>query len=203
MTIGPTGCRRNSNSVTTPKLPPPPRRPQNRSGFSSALARTTLPSAVTTSAESRLSHVTPYIRSSQPLPLPSARPPTPVSDTRPPVTARPCSCVAASMWPQVRRPDPRRARPRGRPRRVHRAEVDHDPVVAGAVAGRRVGCRRARRRARSCSRPKLTAATTSSVGRAADDQGRMAVDHPVPDAARLLVVRMSSGVTTCTAHRAS
>ena len=29
---------RNSNSVTTPKLPPPPRMPQNRSGFSSALA---------------------------------------------------------------------------------------------------------------------------------------------------------------------
>ena len=34
------GWSRNSNSVTTPKLPPPPRRPQNRSGCSVALART-------------------------------------------------------------------------------------------------------------------------------------------------------------------
>ena len=31
--------QRNWNEVTTPKLPPPPRRAQNRSGFSSALAR--------------------------------------------------------------------------------------------------------------------------------------------------------------------
>ena len=43
-----------------------------------------------------LSQVKPNIRSSHPLPLPSASPPTPVSDTRPPVTASPCSVVAAS-----------------------------------------------------------------------------------------------------------
>ena len=59
ITIGPTGCRSNSNSVTAPKFPPPPFRPQKRSGFSSALARTTLPSAVTTSAERMLSQVAP------------------------------------------------------------------------------------------------------------------------------------------------
>ncbi len=33
-----TGWQRNSNDVTTPKLPPPPRNAQNSSGFSSALA---------------------------------------------------------------------------------------------------------------------------------------------------------------------
>ena len=66
--------------MTTTKLPPPPRGPQNSSGLSSSLAVTTLPSAVTTSAEIRLSDVKPYIRSSQPLPLPSASLPTPVSD---------------------------------------------------------------------------------------------------------------------------
>ena len=33
-TIGPTSCSRYSNSVTTPKLPPPPRSAQNRSGCS-------------------------------------------------------------------------------------------------------------------------------------------------------------------------
>ena len=37
-TVGPTACRRYSNDVTTPKLPPPPRTAQNRSAFSSALA---------------------------------------------------------------------------------------------------------------------------------------------------------------------
>ena len=45
----PTSCSRNSNPVTMPKLPPPPRRPQNSSGFSVRLAVTTSPSAVTIS----------------------------------------------------------------------------------------------------------------------------------------------------------
>ena len=36
-TTGPTGCRRYSSAVTTPKLPPPPRSAQKRSGFSSSL----------------------------------------------------------------------------------------------------------------------------------------------------------------------
>ena len=35
-TIGPTGWHWNVNEVTTPKLPPPPRMAQNRSGFESA-----------------------------------------------------------------------------------------------------------------------------------------------------------------------
>ena len=40
--IGPTSWSRYSNDVTMPKLPLPPRRPQKRSGFSSALAVTPL-----------------------------------------------------------------------------------------------------------------------------------------------------------------
>ena len=40
--VGPTSCRRNVNRVTTPKLPPPPRSAQNRSAFSSRLARADL-----------------------------------------------------------------------------------------------------------------------------------------------------------------
>src|SRR5262249_2702487 len=35
---GPCGCARNSNEVTAPKLPPPPRNAQNRSGFWPSLA---------------------------------------------------------------------------------------------------------------------------------------------------------------------
>jgi hypothetical protein len=57
-----TGCRRKTNDVTTPKLPPPPRRAQKRSGFSSALAVTRSPPASTTSADSGLSIVSPYLR---------------------------------------------------------------------------------------------------------------------------------------------
>ena len=48
--------------MTTPKLPPPPRSAQNRSGFSSAEARRICPSAVTTSAETRLSTLSPALR---------------------------------------------------------------------------------------------------------------------------------------------
>ena len=49
ITMGPSGLRRNSNSVTIPKLPPPPRTPQNSSAFSSSLAFTNSPPAVTMS----------------------------------------------------------------------------------------------------------------------------------------------------------
>src|SRR4030095_6480093 len=42
-----TGCARNSNEVTTPKFPPPPRSAQNKSAFCASLAVTTLASANT------------------------------------------------------------------------------------------------------------------------------------------------------------
>ena len=48
------GWSANSNDVTTPKLPPPPRSAQNRSGFSSVDARTMRESAVTTSAATQV-----------------------------------------------------------------------------------------------------------------------------------------------------
>jgi hypothetical protein len=86
-----------------PKLPPPPRRPQRRSWFSSALAVVTSPVAVTTSAESRLSQVSPYFPLSQPSPPPSARPDSPVTDTTPVGVASPNACVwrsrSASVMP--------------------------------------------------------------------------------------------------------
>src|SRR3954471_4034449 len=98
-TCGPSGCRRYSSAVTIPKFPPPPRRPQSRSGFSSALAVTRSPSAVMTSAPSRLSHAGPYLRAIQPSPPPRVRPATPVSDTLPVGVARPKACVARSTSP--------------------------------------------------------------------------------------------------------
>ena len=56
-----TGWRRNLNRVTTPKLPPPPRIAQNRSGSWSSSTTRTSPSAVTISAASRLSMVEPVL----------------------------------------------------------------------------------------------------------------------------------------------
>src|SRR2546423_11660017 len=58
---GPTSCSSYSNEVTIPKFPPPPRRAHRSSGFSVSLARTNFPSAVTTSAETKLSHVSPCL----------------------------------------------------------------------------------------------------------------------------------------------
>ena len=65
-TSGPTGFRSNVNDVTMPKLPPPPRIAQKRSAFESSDAVNTLPSAVTTSACTRWSQESPYLRRSQP-----------------------------------------------------------------------------------------------------------------------------------------
>src|SRR5215211_7131712 len=86
-TIGPTGLRRNSNSVTMPKLPPPPRSPQKSSGFSVSLALTSSPSAVTRSTDRSWSMVSPYLRISQLIPPPKASPESPVCVTMPDGTA--------------------------------------------------------------------------------------------------------------------
>jgi hypothetical protein len=54
------------------------------------------PSAVTTSASTRLSTVSPCLRMSQPMPPPRLRPPTPVWPTMPPVVASPWAWVSWS-----------------------------------------------------------------------------------------------------------
>src|SRR5580658_5855852 len=72
------GCSFTSNSVTTPKLPPPPRKAQNKSGFSSELARRTELSAVTRVNPSTLSHDNPNRRVSHPVPPPKISPEAPV-----------------------------------------------------------------------------------------------------------------------------
>src|SRR3990170_4028575 len=82
-----TGWRRYSSEVSTPKLPPPPRMAQNRSSFSLSLATRNRPSAVTTSAETRLSHESPNPRARYPMPPPSVRPAMPVVEMMPPVVA--------------------------------------------------------------------------------------------------------------------
>src|SRR5258707_2041995 len=89
LSVMPEGNPRNSNDVAIPKFPPPPRRPQKRSGFSAELAFKNLPSAVTTLTESRLSQARPCLRTSHPKPPPSVRPGTPVEEIYPPVAPKP------------------------------------------------------------------------------------------------------------------
>ena len=91
-----TGCRSYSNDTTTPKLPPPPRSAQNRSGSASASTVRNVPSAVMRSAERRLSIVRPCLPISQPRPPPRVSPAMPVFDTVPPVVASPNACVSRS-----------------------------------------------------------------------------------------------------------
>ena len=98
-TCVPSGTQRNSNSVTIPKLPPPPRSPQKSSAFSSALALTNSPSAVTRSTETSWSTERPCLRMIQPIPPPSVRPATPVCVTIPDGTASPNACVSRSSSP--------------------------------------------------------------------------------------------------------
>ena len=61
------GLRRNVKDVAIPKFAPAPRRPQKSSGFSSSLARTRRPSAVTSSTSRRLSIVSPCFRCNRPI----------------------------------------------------------------------------------------------------------------------------------------
>src|SRR5215472_7143279 len=110
---GPTGCSWYSNDVTTPKLPPPPRSPQKSSEFCLALAVSNLPSAVTTSADRRLSQLRPCFPCSQPSPPPRVSPAIPVVETTPPVLARPKACVSRLYSPQVSPASARAVRLRG------------------------------------------------------------------------------------------
>ena len=103
--IGPKSWARKVKRVTMPKLPPPPRSAQNRSGCESALTSITSPLASTSSRDTKLSQVNPCLRENQPMPPPRARPLTPVSDMMPAGTISRCGAVAASTSPS-RQPPP-------------------------------------------------------------------------------------------------
>ena len=106
-----------------------PRRAQNRSGFSSSEARTMRPSAVTSSAESRLSTVSPCFRSSHPEPPPSRPADAGRRDASPGGREAVLLGRAVDLGPQRAAADPRHAAVRVDLDRVHQAHVDHDAVV--------------------------------------------------------------------------
>ncbi len=142
------------------------------------------PSAVTTSAESRLSQVRPCVRRSQPRPPPSVRPAMPVVETMPPGAARPkrlglavdvapgsAAVGAGGAARRDRRATPRIAR-----------EVDHQATVADAEARRRCGRRPAPPASRPCSRAKRTRGNdvgdAGSAGRSGPVGGRSCRSRP-------------------------
>ena len=72
---------------------------------------------------------------------------------------------------------------------IHSRQVDHDPVVAGREAGNAVAA--AAHGDRELLLPPEADRRSHVVGaRRADDELRVAVDHPVPDDAGLLVARI-------------
>src|SRR5256885_2232999 len=134
--IAPTGWSRNANDVARPKFPPPPRTPQNKSGFSCSFACVTRPSAVTRSTPRRLSQARPRVRARKPDPPPSVSPATPVAGTTPPVVANPTRCAACSNSPHVTPPAPRREGGRpckglAVPRSFHGSVLRPDPCEKG------------------------------------------------------------------------
>src|SRR2546428_4224410 len=82
-------CVRSVSEVTTPKLPPPPRSAQKRSGSRCSSHVSTFPSAVTVSARRE---------------APPERPPTPHNNPHPPPRARPAIPTLAHRPPRAPRP---------------------------------------------------------------------------------------------------
>ena len=132
----PTGWSRYSKDVTTPKFPPPPRKAQKRSGCSVALAVMTSPSAVTTSADTRLSQAE-AVAPHQPADAPTQRQPGNAG-----VVDRPTRGGQAVHLGFTIKLPPQHA-PLGMdatPGRIdanafHRAQIQHQPAVTGGMAG--------------------------------------------------------------------
>ena len=162
-------------------------------GRSCSLAETRSPSAVTTSAASRLSTVAPCLRISQPMPPPSVSPAMPVWVTMPPAVASPCACVAASSSPHRTPPPARAVRAAGSTAiALHRRQVDHQAAVAHGLPGDAVAA--AAHRDRQVALARESQRRRDVVGaRAAGDQRRAAVDRAVPDPPRLVVAGVVRG----------
>ena len=134
--IGPTGCRAYSSEAAMPKLPPPPRIAQKRSGFSScagaqhaAVGHDHLGRAQVVEREAVLRH----------------QPAEPAAErqagdaglpTTPPVVARPCSCVSRLNSFQSTPPCARAVRARRIDvNALHRRQIDHQAAVDRRPAG--------------------------------------------------------------------
>ncbi len=184
-------CSANSNSVTTPKLPPPPRSAQNRSGRSLSEVRRMRPSAVTTSADDEAVDRQPEAPH-QPPDAAAEREPAGAGvrhDARrehQPMLLR----GAVDVAEQGATADRRAAGAWVDGDVVQGPQVDHDSVIAGAVTGHRVPSAAHGDRQITCARVRDR---SGDVVRSAwpGDQRRAAVMHRIPDGARLVVVGRS------------
>ena len=77
------------------------------------------------------------------------------------------------------------------PDALHRREVDHQAAVGDGASRPRCGRRRGRRSRGSCSRAELDGVDDVGGGVAAGDERRALVDQPVVDPAGLLVARLA------------
>ena len=135
-TISEISCSLNRKRVAMPKFDSPPRIAQKRSGSESSLASTTWPSAVTTSAASRSSIVSPFLRTRKPIPPARVIPPIPTEPVSPKPVTRPRSAVAFVYWPAVAPVSTQALSPSGVDLdRVHAGEVDDEAALAGPVSG--------------------------------------------------------------------
>ena len=185
---GGSGCSWKWNAVTMPKLPPPPRRPQNRSAFSvsdadhlAAVGGDDLGldrgCRTRTRTCARSSRCRCRARDRR----------CPVVGTRPPVTTSPCSVVAASNSPQVSPPSARTVcASRVDADALHAAQVDADPAVDDRRAGHAVATAVDRQR-RCPGRGRGSPPRRRRRRRAAGDEHRAAVDHAVEDGPGLVV----------------
>ena len=192
-----------------PKLPPPPRTAQNRSGSAASLTVTSRPSAVTRSTSTRLSIVRPCLRASQPMPPPRVRPPRPTEPVSPNGVANPC-CPAAEVYspavaPPWAEPMPGPGRCRSRAGRPGRSASVGRRVAGDAVAAAldrdleaELACRssrRARRRPRSPAARSRRAAgqEVRVVGAARRVVARVAVDQDATADRRAQRAQVGSG----------
>src|SRR5829696_3556145 len=137
-TIPSRGCSRNWKRVATPKLPPPPRMAQNRSGWCWSSIWRIWPSAVTSSAASRLSMVRPCLRTRNPIPPPRVSPPIPTDPVSPNPVASPSAPTLGVGAGGEAGLGPGGAALAVDLQGGHGRQVEDDPAVAGAVAGQAV-----------------------------------------------------------------
>ena len=186
-TSGPSGTAPNTNEVTTPKLPPPPRSAQKRSSCSVALAWIGLTGR---GHDVRLEEVV------DGQPVGARQPADPAAEGQ----ARDAGARDHSgrdrQPVRLRRPVEMaegRARRDAHPSRVRidadvrqATQVEHDAALDGPVAGHVVSPTPDRE-----GEPELACRTDDGSDVAdtarADDGGRPAVDHPVPDATCVVI----------------
>ena len=184
---GPTSWSRNSNSVTTPKLPPPPRSAQKRSGCSLLAHPQDLPVGGHDLGPDQV------VRGQAVLP---AQPAEAAAEGEsgdagggvdPGGRGQSMLCrLAVDVPERGSRSDRRGLCPGIDPDEVHEREVDHQPVVADRIAGDVVAAALDRQQKPLISR-EIDGVLDIGGALATRDQSRTPVDHGVPDGACIVV----------------